>query len=256
MHKHVTVVPLAKRGFCDLNPCELGWEQCNPNHSFGPAIRDHYLIHYVVSGKGTFYRGDEVYPVRSGEVFIIAPGEVHSYAADAADPWVYIWVGFYGDAAACFNGLSRPVRRYAANTFSDVRRAASLSATREEFVTSKIFEMISVLFEDARHETPYEQQVINFIDTNYMKPITVESIADMMNLNRRYLSRMMKKRMGMTVSEYLIQTRLKHGAALLADGYSVHSAAAMVGYHDPFNFSKMFKKLYGVSPMAYQKKNH
>ncbi len=253
MREHVAV-PLAKRNFKDLNPCELGWEQCKPNHSFGPTIRAHYLIHYVISGKGVFYLGDKPYPVEAGEVFIITPGVIHSYTADADDPWFYVWIGFTGEAASPLLTLSQPVCRYPSNTFLDVKQAAKLSATREEFITGKIFEMMSVLCEHARHETPYEQQVANFIDTNYMKPITVEAIAAMFNLNRRYLSRLFRERMGVTVSEYLIRTRLQHGAALLALQYSVHATATMVGYHDPFNFSKMFKKQYGISPIEYQQK--
>lgn len=255
MTEGITSIPLAERDFKDLNPCELGWESCVPKHSFGPTIRNHYLIHYVVGGKGTFCRSGKTYPVRAGEIFVICPGEVHSYTADEKDPWFYIWMGFTGRAAERLQTLPAPVCQYPAATFLDVRRAAELSATREEFVTAKIFEMMSVLFENCKQETPYEQQVVNFVNTNYMNPITVDSIAQMLNLDRRYLSRMLKKRMGLTVSEYLIQTRLKHGAALLAAGYSVNQSAAMVGYNDPFNFSKMFKKQYGVSPAQYKKQH-
>ena len=38
--------------FLDLRLYQYGWEQCAPLHSFGPYVRNHYLFHYVVSGRG------------------------------------------------------------------------------------------------------------------------------------------------------------------------------------------------------------
>lgn len=39
----------------DVNPLICGEEACEPGHTFGPAARDYYLLHYVLSGKGTFF---------------------------------------------------------------------------------------------------------------------------------------------------------------------------------------------------------
>ena len=39
--------------FIDLNIYQFGYEQCSPLHSFGPFVRNHYLFHYIISGKGT-----------------------------------------------------------------------------------------------------------------------------------------------------------------------------------------------------------
>ena len=37
---------------------QFGWEQCQPSHSYGPAARNHYLFHYVISGTGTLMADD------------------------------------------------------------------------------------------------------------------------------------------------------------------------------------------------------
>ena len=64
-------------------------------------MRDHYLIHYVVSGRGTFTAAGRAFPVRAGEVFLVWPNVVVSYEADTESPWEYYWLGFSGpDAAA------------------------------------------------------------------------------------------------------------------------------------------------------------
>ena len=44
--------------FLDLRPYQYGWEQCAPLHSFGPFVRNHYLFHYVISGRGVLHSND------------------------------------------------------------------------------------------------------------------------------------------------------------------------------------------------------
>ncbi len=45
--------------FIDMGLYQFGWEQCDPSHSFGPAARNHYLFHYVISGTGTLTAANE-----------------------------------------------------------------------------------------------------------------------------------------------------------------------------------------------------
>ena len=44
--------------FLDLRLYQYGWEQCAPLHSFGPFVRNHYLFHYVISGRGMLDSND------------------------------------------------------------------------------------------------------------------------------------------------------------------------------------------------------
>ena len=97
----------------------------------------------------------------------------------------------------------------------------------------------------------YEKQIADYIRANYMRQIRVENIAKMLGLDRRYMTRIFKDRTGMTVQEFLINTRLKVASGYLSRGRSVTEAALLSGYTDVFNFSKIFKKMYGVSPKKY-----
>lgn len=87
----------------DINPRICGVEACAPGHSFGPAVREYFLLHYVVRGKGIFRRGKREYTLQAGEIFVIRPGEVTYYEADMRDPWEYMWAGF--DCAPPFAAL-------------------------------------------------------------------------------------------------------------------------------------------------------
>ena len=52
--------------FVDMNLLQVGWEKCKPLHQFGPAIRNHFLFHYVISGKGRLNTNDIYYPIHAG----------------------------------------------------------------------------------------------------------------------------------------------------------------------------------------------
>ena len=87
--------------FVDLDLYQFGWEQCTPAHSFGPAARNHYLFHYVISGTGTLMADDskgvtQTYQIKSGQGSMLFPGQISTYVADKNLPWEYAWLEFDG----------------------------------------------------------------------------------------------------------------------------------------------------------------
>ena len=76
-----------------------GLQSCTPKHSWGPGVRDHYIIHFVISGKGQYTCNGKTYNVKAGEMFLIKPSQVVHYIADTNEPWEYYWVGFNGTYA-------------------------------------------------------------------------------------------------------------------------------------------------------------
>ena len=78
--------------FVDLFLVQFGWEQCESLYSYGPHVRNNYLFHYIISGKGHLevrQRDGSVrtYPLRAGQGFLICPNQVTTYCADEKDPW-------------------------------------------------------------------------------------------------------------------------------------------------------------------------
>ena len=69
-------IPLLNKGFHDVNPVVCGWQNCDSGHSFGPAIREYYLIHYILDGKGIFERRGVIYNLAKGSMFLIRPHEL------------------------------------------------------------------------------------------------------------------------------------------------------------------------------------
>ena len=59
-----------------------GCSRTEPLHCFGPAMKPHYLIHYVLNGRGIFKMEGEEYPLEAGCGFLIEPGQMSFYQAD------------------------------------------------------------------------------------------------------------------------------------------------------------------------------
>ena len=73
-------------------------------------------------------------------------------------------------------------------------------------------------------------------------------------LERHYLARLFKQKTGGTLKEYITEKRMEEAAQLLEAGNTVGYTAQMIGYSDPFVFSKTFKKRFGMPPGEWKTK--
>ncbi|MBQ4159984.1 MAG: AraC family transcriptional regulator [Clostridia bacterium] len=256
MQKRFWSVPIeAERGvYHDIIPLFVGMEHCLPTNTFGPRIRQYYLLHYCISGKGSFIKHEtgETYPVSAGQFFTICPEEATTYAADPEDPWVYVWISFSGSLSEKFSSIALVVD-YPEDTFLKIAEAVKTNAVSAQYCAAAIFEIMHHLFFNAQQPLDVTGQVRRYIKLNYMEDLSVEEMAQRFGLNRRYLSRLFKERYGESVKECIVHVRMEKAKEFLSSGHSVSEAALLSGYGDVFNFSKMFRKTVGVSPAAYKK---
>lgn len=259
-------IPLINNHFKDINPVVAGWEQCEKKHYFGPAIRHYFLIHYILSGKGIFRVKDKTYALSKGDMFLIRPDILTYYEADVEKPWEYVWIGFDGEYAKKFIENTHAFTEDAihfpegAGIFKSIFQLKGVSCGCEIMLCGKVFELFSMLMikdkpnADYRSPVMYVKKAQNYIDSNYMDDIKVEGISRMLGIDRRYLCRIFKSSLGKTVQEYIVDLRLEKAAQFLINfDYTPGEAASSTGYRDIYNFSKMFKKKYGLSPLNYKK---
>lgn len=233
--------------FEDISPLFFGRESCRSLHSFGPYVRDYYLLHFCLAGRGRLEDKYGRQDISAGEMFIIRPGEVTLYTADRDEPWEYIWLAFKGSRAEIFD-CGTSVMTYPTATAERLLDAIEREITSPYVYLGIIYELIHEIFSD-REEAPDRLSAIKrYIKYNYMKPLTVTELSSAFGFERSYLFRMFKERYGVSIKDYLTATRLEKARAFLRDGHSVAETALMVGYGDSFNFSKAYKKHFGVSP--------
>ena len=185
----------------DLYVYCCGLSKTEPGHSFGPALKPHFMIHFCLNGKGSFTIGGKKYPLKEGYGFLIVPDELAYYVADDIDPWTYVWIGFGGRRAeeiVSQLGLSlqQPVFKsdkskeiYALvkdmmehNTFSvedSLRRNGLLS-----LFLSLIASGLSVTPKsDSGSANDYVNRAQAYVRSNYCNPIKVTDIADYVCIN-------------------------------------------------------------------------
>ena len=240
---------LKNNGFTDVIPVCLGYHVCPPSH-VGPGMRPYHLIHYVESGCGTLIKNGKSINVGPGEIFIIRRLEDATYIADSKTPWTYTWLGFNGACTDRLFTLENLVLKSSSAPFELIRRIPLSDKGREELAAAAGMIILAEIFSESTQKSDYVTDACHIIDSMYMTDISVGEIAARLGLDRRYLSRIFHERLGMTIMDYIIETRMNAAKRLLEEGIAVSRAAELVGYSDPFYFSKMFKRFYGIPPRS------
>ncbi|WP_158560278.1 AraC family transcriptional regulator [Paenibacillus contaminans] len=266
-------LPYYQQVNADLVYYYSGSERCAPGHSYGPAVRHYYLIHYVRSGHGIFRASGKEHTLRAGQIFLITPGEVTYYQADLDDPWHYSWVAFDGmEAASCLRQVDlttdSPVMTLTRHvnilsSFDMLEDAKKLSGGRDLRLTGGVYIFLSCLLEAAAGELAhseskprelYVKAAIEFMEKNFSRRMSIEELASYIGLNRSYLCAIFKEVTQQSPQQYLIRYRMERACELLENvSLSVGDISRSVGYDDPLVFSKMFTKLKGLSPRDYRK---
>ena len=261
--------------YSDLKVYQYGYEECEPNHSYGPANRDHFLLHFISKGKGTFCSKNKSYTLSAGQGFLICPGVITSYTADENDPWTYSWIGFYGANAQYYLsriGLSweNPVFSYKngesfQKIFTELLMLDLSKLTDQLRIVGYGYMLLALLMESSsilalqgkaffNSKEEYVKNAILYVQTNFSRKVTVQETADYVGLNRSYLGVIFKEITGHTLQKFLIDFRIDRAKKLLSDkSMSIGDVSRSVGYDDPLTFSKLFKKNVGISPNAYRK---
>jgi len=246
-----------------------GVQSCEPGHFWGPAMRDHYLIHLVTSGKGLFEMDGHSYPLSAGDGFLVVPSRIAYYRADEKEPWEYSWVGFNGvDAGRLLlpTGLDEknPVFHYDRDDLfikqlkairSELGPAPSDEARRQAHLLLFLASLIDVLGKSSgekRGGYQYIQRALRYIEFNYSRPIDVDDIAKSANISRSHLYRLFMEHLSIPPNEYLIRYRIGKACTLLHQpGISIAEAAYSTGFSDQLYFSKVFKKYKKIPPSKF-----
>lgn len=248
-----------------------GIEKCTPNHFFGPAIRPHYLIHVVLSGKGIYQHQGVTYHLGKGDAFLIPPMAVTYYQADSLDPWNYTWVGFDGKscpdvlsqtvfADSCvFTGADEHTAQRLAENMELLRSSFSESPKNSLQTAGKLLLLLSCMPKELplasiSHAELYLQKAREFIENNYSYPIKITDIARYTGIDRTYLYRIFMEQEHLSPKQYLLRHRLRVATEILCSSdYSITEIALSCGFKDASAFSNYFRQNAGTTPRAFRK---
>lgn len=258
-----------ERGLTSLSVYNTGYQQCCASDPWGPGLRDHYLIHHVVSGKGSFTTADKCYEVNAGDTFLAYPDVTISYCPDPNDPWEYYWVGFNGSDAQMLLSQTdfSPQTPVISTHFGDELRTLLLDIYNsrgsqpyeQARMAGGLYIAIAYLMEQAKSpslsdglSTNTLRFALDFIAGSYSRRISADDIAQSAGVSRSGLYRIFIKHLGVSPVRYLNSLRMKQACTLLLrGGLTVEAVACSVGYDDALYFSRAFKAQMGCSPRNY-----
>lgn len=260
-----------QQAMMSLSVYNVGRQQCTAGYKWGPAVRDHYLIHYITSGKGTYTVEEKTFSLTAGDAFLIYPGTRVAYQADLLDPWNYEWVGFNGsDARAILNATSFSRDHVVLQGLScgdelraGIRRiyeAFGNSFSQSLKMTGQLYLLLELLTEEAGEDKRQKgrdadvvRSAIGFIDQRYSYAISVEDVADYAGVSRSTLFRIFTRYLEISPKEYLDSYRIRKAMYLLKEtDLTIGAIAVSVGYDNGLYFSKAFHKMTGQSPSLYR----
>jgi two-component system response regulator YesN len=95
----------------------------------------------------------------------------------------------------------------------------------------------------------------NYIKQNYKKEITLDQLAEKLNVSYGYLSVLFKEKVGLSFSEYLNEVKITAAKQMLTESdCKIYTVAYEVGYNNPYYFSRVFKQKTGLTPRQYRKR--
>ena len=269
------------QNFVDLGLFQFGWERCAPAHSFGPAARNHYLFHYILSGTGTLMADDskgvtQTYSIKSMRGFMIFPNQITTYVADRQLPWEYVWLEFDGLRVKSLLdtiglSLDKPVYHARNKNLREDMANEMLYISRHKdespfHLIGHLYLFLDYLLRSAADEQLehgsklrefYIHEALTYIEHNFQNEITIEDIAGVCGLNRTYFGKIFKEALGKTPQEFLLNYRMLKAAELLKlTSLSIGDIGLAVGYANQMHFSRAFKNNYGISPREWRYQNH
>ena len=263
--------------FIDLGMYQYGYEQCEPGHSFGPATRNHYLFHYIISGTGTLMadniKGEtQTYSIKSRQGFLIFPGQITTYIADQNLPWEYVWIEFDGLRVKealdltelsvntpVYHSHSKDLREQLMNEMLYIVHHAKESPFHLighlylflDYLTQSA--KSTKLVQSSKMSDYYIKEAINYIVQNFQNNITIEDIAAVCGINRSYFGKIFRNSIGRSPQEFLMNYRMVKATELLKlTSLSIAEIGSAVGYENQLHFSRAFKTIYGISPREWR----
>ena len=244
---------------------KYGEEACVPSFSYTQWKNNFYLLHFIVSGRGTFEFDNHTYYLGPGQGFLIEPGTIATYTADAADPWHYIWVGFNGIMASKLlkdlwlsskNPIYQSVDAERSVTFLQELLEADISNFHIHFYLIgsfyKFLSTIQIAHNGQRGQRLFED-AMDFINNNYLYDLQIEDISRHLCIDRSYLYKIFMDNIHVSPQEYVIRLKIDKATELLTTtNESINDICYLSGFHDLAHFSKTFKKRTSLSPMDFR----
>lgn len=233
-----------------------------------------YEIYYLTRGRCWYFIGKHSYLLSAGDVALIPPGVIHrtSYETpthsrkliNCAESFIPASVRPMAEELASFTPTPAAQKHIERIFMAIEKERDHPDVFSEDVIANKVRELMLLMARESRQgeqvktESPLVEQVAAYIAENYHTAVTLSDVAKACYVSREHLSRTFKKEAGFGFGEYLTLYRMKKADALLREGPDIPVAevAARCGFNDSNYFSKVYKKMFGISPLCAKKEKN
>lgn len=267
-----TPSPFAKANLFHLQ--EVGTLQAKKPHTSKRNNLSSFLFFIVENGAGTMTYCGETYSLRQGNCVFLDCSKPYSHSS-SKDLWTLKWAHFYsptmreiyhkyeqrGGKSVFF---AQTPEKYSLLIDELFVSASSADYVRDMRINEKLAVLLTMLMEESWQDDNSSvsrsgkrnlSDVKYYLDTNYTKKITLDDLAEQFFINKFYLTRLFKEQFGFSINTYLMQLRITEAKKLLRfSDFSIEKISRECGLNDANYFSRMFKKVEGISPGEYRKR--
>ncbi len=253
----------------DLYPLAAGYYPRAAGHGMQRRQHGDNLLAYCAEGGGTLSTNAGDWPVQAGDLILLPAGTAHSYAADPRKPWSLYWVHYEGALSSQYTeflGVAGPVvpigvqpRLLADFESLFALRGVGLSERKLVHLSSVLKAMLTdiaalIAAHDNRSNTRIDLDLIQRIMQRRLdRDLNLDALASAANLSKFHFARKFKQLTGHAPIQHFIHLKMQHACQLLDSTQEpIKLVANRLGYHDPHYFSRLFKRVIGVSPQQYR----
>lgn len=255
--------------------------------SIGPHWHEHLQIYYLTQGRASLVCGNSRMEVGPGNLIVINSCEMHSTLESRSEDLRYFilridpsflfsnqvdacqakYISPLSQNLICFHNLIENDAQIIECVKTAIKEYKEEKVGYELEVKAAIYHLLVLLlrgyvdriltqeeFDERAGRMKRLAPVFQFIEDNYADKITASGLARRANLSLSHFCRVFKQVSGKTVTDYVNDSRLEKAVSLLAEGEkNITEIALSCGFYDANYFSRVFKKHFRISPVAFRK---
>ncbi|MBR6523362.1 MAG: helix-turn-helix transcriptional regulator [Clostridia bacterium] len=265
----------------------LNYFEFTNDFSYKREKHNFWELVYVDKGKLTVETDDETFTLNQGECVFHKPNEVHCHKANGVNAPNYFVICFVCNSSYMnvfrnkhFN-LPERLKRFISNIITEAQQVFDLPLNNPEEQVLRVApeellggqQMIRTYLEqflilllrreygeanslpdDAKEENHLASQLRRTLDMYIYQDFSVEKFCSQMKYSKAYLSKIFLSQYGQTIHGYVTYAKIKEARALIREHtYNFTQISDMLCFSNPLYFSRVFKKITGMSPSEYKK---
>lgn len=247
-----------------------GWKDNTHTHNF-------VEIMFVLNGKGQIFHNDDMCDITKGDIIIYNSDIPHREQSSDSDPLELLFIALdkvdiaglqYNHMVPDSYGVVYPsgdLEDIFRNYFTlIVDETAGKDKFYIEIATNATITLVMYIYRlinrfndisNVMNKDSVFDDVVSYIDTHFLEPVTLDDIARACHISKSYLSHMFRDVKKQSVMQYVLNKRLEYAKNLiLTTKLTVEEIALSSGFNNPSYFSRVFKEIYSVTPLSIRKK--